>query len=152
MEGSLYRKFSFSRGKGAVSGTRPGVLRSGERGCLLAGTLRPVSCLGSGEIQYLSIFLQQIAPYCLISSSNSGNNLPPGFHATSESKHQDPDTISGSKGKPCILTRPQGPITISKTSGFQLRSPNQSKNLGFLYRLWVPVMIPGFREGPPGPE
>ncbi|KAF3555916.1 hypothetical protein F2Q69_00012839 [Brassica cretica] len=53
MEGSPYRKFSFSRGKGAVPGTGPGVLHSGEPGCLLAGTQRPVSCLGSGEIQYL---------------------------------------------------------------------------------------------------
>ncbi|KAF3606189.1 hypothetical protein DY000_02047926 [Brassica cretica] len=40
--GSPYRKFSFSRRKGAVSGTEPGVLRSGEPGCLLAGTQRPV--------------------------------------------------------------------------------------------------------------
>ncbi|KAF3579841.1 hypothetical protein DY000_02030706 [Brassica cretica] len=40
--------------QGAVPGTGPGVLRSGEPGCLLAGTQRPVSCLGSGGIQYLS--------------------------------------------------------------------------------------------------
>ncbi|KAF2582934.1 hypothetical protein F2Q68_00004458 [Brassica cretica] len=40
MEGSPYRKFSFSRGKGAVLGTGPGVLRSGEPGFLLAGILR----------------------------------------------------------------------------------------------------------------
>ncbi|KAF3603330.1 hypothetical protein F2Q69_00035031 [Brassica cretica] len=32
MEGSPYRKFSFSRGKGAVPGTGPGVLRSREPG------------------------------------------------------------------------------------------------------------------------
>ncbi|KAF3540413.1 hypothetical protein F2Q69_00023267 [Brassica cretica] len=56
MEGSPYRKFSFSRGKGAVPGTGPGVLRSVEPGYLLVGTQRPVFCLGSGEIQYLSIF------------------------------------------------------------------------------------------------
>ncbi|KAF3571189.1 hypothetical protein F2Q69_00059523 [Brassica cretica] len=56
MEGSPYQKFSFSRGKGAVLGTGPEVFRSGEPGCLLAGTRRPVSYLGSGEIQYLSIF------------------------------------------------------------------------------------------------
>ncbi|KAF3528809.1 hypothetical protein DY000_02040856 [Brassica cretica] len=40
MEDSPCRKFSFSRGKGAVLGTRPGVLRSGEPGFLLAGILR----------------------------------------------------------------------------------------------------------------
>ncbi|KAF2562055.1 hypothetical protein F2Q70_00017567 [Brassica cretica] len=40
MEGSPYRKFSFSRGKGAVPGTGPEVLRSGEPGYLLAGTQR----------------------------------------------------------------------------------------------------------------
>ncbi|KAH0873069.1 hypothetical protein HID58_070431 [Brassica napus] len=34
------------RAEGAVPGTGPGVLRSGEPGCLLAGTQRPVSCLG----------------------------------------------------------------------------------------------------------
>ena len=56
MEGSPYRKFSFSRGKGAVPGTGPGVLRSVEPGYLLVGTQRPVFCLGSVEIQYLSIF------------------------------------------------------------------------------------------------
>ncbi|KAF3546828.1 hypothetical protein DY000_02006597 [Brassica cretica] len=56
----------------AVPGTVPGTLRSGDPGCLLVGTPRPVSCLGSGEIQYLSIFPQQFAPYCSISSSNSG--------------------------------------------------------------------------------
>ncbi|KAF3506947.1 hypothetical protein F2Q69_00006014 [Brassica cretica] len=40
----------------------------------LAGTQRPVSCLGSGGIQYLSFFTQQFARYCSISSSKSGNN------------------------------------------------------------------------------
>ncbi|WZZ60924.1 hypothetical protein YC2023_061031 [Brassica napus] len=59
MEGSLCRQFSFSRGKGEVPGTGPGELHSGEPGFLLAGTQRPVSCLGSGGIQYLSIFPQQ---------------------------------------------------------------------------------------------
>ena len=39
MEGSPYWKFSFSRGKGAVLGTGPGVLRSGEPGFLPAGIL-----------------------------------------------------------------------------------------------------------------
>ncbi|KAF2560434.1 hypothetical protein F2Q70_00017647 [Brassica cretica] len=38
MEGSPYRKFSFSRRKGAVPGTGHGVLRSGDSGRLLAGT------------------------------------------------------------------------------------------------------------------
>ncbi|KAF3553801.1 hypothetical protein F2Q69_00012582 [Brassica cretica] len=61
--------------QGAVPGTGPRVLRSGEPGCLLAGTQRPVSCLGSRGIQYLSIFRQQFAPYCSIFSSNSGNKL-----------------------------------------------------------------------------
>ncbi|KAH0902950.1 hypothetical protein HID58_042453 [Brassica napus] len=65
--GSPYRKFSFSQGKGAVPGTGPGELHSGEPGS--------VSCLGSGGIQYLSIFPQQSAPYCSILSSISGNNL-----------------------------------------------------------------------------
>ncbi|KAF2534396.1 hypothetical protein F2Q70_00029677 [Brassica cretica] len=41
MEGSSYRKFSFSWGKGAVPKIGPRVLRSGEPGCLLAGTQRP---------------------------------------------------------------------------------------------------------------
>ncbi|KAF2577054.1 hypothetical protein F2Q68_00005172 [Brassica cretica] len=31
----------------------------------------------------------------------------------SKYKHQDPDTISGSIGKPQVLTRPQDPITTS---------------------------------------
>ncbi|KAF2588686.1 hypothetical protein F2Q70_00038185 [Brassica cretica] len=53
MEGSPFRKFSFSRRKGAVPGTGLGILRSGEPGCLLAGTRRPVSCLGSRGILYL---------------------------------------------------------------------------------------------------
>ncbi|KAF2541243.1 hypothetical protein F2Q68_00030895 [Brassica cretica] len=60
---------------GTVPGTGLGVLRSGEPGCLLVGTQKLVSCLGSGEIQYQSIFPQQFAPYWSISSWNSGNNL-----------------------------------------------------------------------------
>ncbi|KAF3612242.1 hypothetical protein DY000_02048827 [Brassica cretica] len=55
MEGSPYRKFSFSRRKGVVPGTGPGVLLSGDPGRLLAGTQRPVSYLGSGGILYLNI-------------------------------------------------------------------------------------------------
>ncbi|KAF3553796.1 hypothetical protein F2Q69_00012589 [Brassica cretica] len=39
MEGSPYRNFFISRGRGAVLGTRPGVLRSGEPGFLLVGIL-----------------------------------------------------------------------------------------------------------------
>ncbi|KAF3538493.1 hypothetical protein F2Q69_00023300 [Brassica cretica] len=54
MEGSPYRKFSFSRGKGAVPGTGPGEVHSGESGFLLAGTQRSVSCLGPGGIQYMN--------------------------------------------------------------------------------------------------
>ena len=42
MDGSLYRKFFISRGRGAVLGTRPGVLRSEELGVLL------VEILGTG--------------------------------------------------------------------------------------------------------
>ncbi|KAF3563340.1 hypothetical protein DY000_02014925 [Brassica cretica] len=45
--------------EGEVPGTGPGELYSGEPGFLLAGTQRSVSCLGSGGIQYLSIFPQQ---------------------------------------------------------------------------------------------
>ncbi|KAF3563269.1 hypothetical protein DY000_02014596 [Brassica cretica] len=42
---------------------------------LHVGIRRPVSFLGYGGIQHLSIFLQQFAPYFSISSSNSRNNL-----------------------------------------------------------------------------
>ncbi|KAF2583137.1 hypothetical protein F2Q68_00004581 [Brassica cretica] len=59
MEGSPYQNISISRRKGAVPGTGPGMFPSGDPGCHLAGTQRPVSCMGSGEIQYLSIFPQQ---------------------------------------------------------------------------------------------
>ncbi|KAF2532706.1 hypothetical protein F2Q70_00030105 [Brassica cretica] len=47
------------RTKGVVPGTGPVVLPSGDPGRLPAGTKRPVSCLGSEGIQYLSIFPQQ---------------------------------------------------------------------------------------------
>ncbi|KAF2617758.1 hypothetical protein F2Q68_00038660 [Brassica cretica] len=57
MEGSLYPKFSFSRRKGVVPGTGPGILFSGDPGHLLAGTQRSVSCLGSGRILYLRLQL-----------------------------------------------------------------------------------------------
>ncbi|KAF3549608.1 hypothetical protein DY000_02007547 [Brassica cretica] len=67
--------FPFSWRKGVVPGTGPGVLPTGDLGCLLAGTHRPMSCLESGGIQHLSIFPQQFATYCSIPSSNSGNNL-----------------------------------------------------------------------------
>ncbi|KAF3548168.1 hypothetical protein DY000_02007532 [Brassica cretica] len=63
MEGSPYRKFSFSRGKGAVSRTGPGEPHSGEPWFLSAGNQRSVSCPRSGGIQYLSIFPQQFTPY-----------------------------------------------------------------------------------------
>ncbi|KAF3501429.1 hypothetical protein F2Q69_00043182 [Brassica cretica] len=56
MEGSLYRNISIFWRKGVVLGTVPGVLSSGDPGRLLAGTRRPVSCLGSGGIQNMSIF------------------------------------------------------------------------------------------------
>ncbi|KAF2549939.1 hypothetical protein F2Q68_00034584 [Brassica cretica] len=59
LEGSPYWNFSFSRRKGVVPGTGPVVLPSGDPGRLPAGTKRPVSCLGSEGIQYLSIFPQQ---------------------------------------------------------------------------------------------
>ncbi|KAF2557699.1 hypothetical protein F2Q68_00016357 [Brassica cretica] len=75
MEGSPYRNISISRRKGAVTGTGPGILHCGDPGCFLAGTQRPVSCLGSGGIQYLSTFPQHFTPYFSISSSNLGNNL-----------------------------------------------------------------------------
>ncbi|KAF3489624.1 hypothetical protein F2Q69_00053009 [Brassica cretica] len=53
MKGSPYRKFSVSRSKRVVPGTGPEVLPSGDPGHLREGTPRPVSCLGSGGIQYL---------------------------------------------------------------------------------------------------
>ncbi|KAF3493662.1 hypothetical protein DY000_02052828 [Brassica cretica] len=53
MEGSPYRKFSFSRRKGVVPRTGPGVLPSEDPRSILAGTQRPVSFLGYGGIQYL---------------------------------------------------------------------------------------------------
>ncbi|KAF3568744.1 hypothetical protein DY000_02014293 [Brassica cretica] len=67
--------FPFSRRKGLVPGTGPGVLSSGDPGRLLVGTQRPVSCMDSGRMLYQSIFPQQFAPYYSILSSNSGNNL-----------------------------------------------------------------------------
>ncbi|KAF2554994.1 hypothetical protein F2Q68_00016359 [Brassica cretica] len=79
MEGSPYQKFSIFRRKGGDPETEPGKLPSGEPGFLPAGSWEPgflpagswepgfrpagiqrsVSCLGSGGIQYLSIFPQQ---------------------------------------------------------------------------------------------
>ncbi|KAF3552072.1 hypothetical protein DY000_02006347 [Brassica cretica] len=77
--------FHFPRGRGRSWGPDPEYFIVGNRGSfsrgswepgfLPAGIQRPVSCLGSGGIQYLSIFPQQFAPYCSISSSNSWNNL-----------------------------------------------------------------------------
>ncbi|KAF3490223.1 hypothetical protein F2Q69_00053300 [Brassica cretica] len=53
MEGSPYRKFSISRGKGSVLGTGPGVIRSREPGFLLAGILLAgilrIGVLSSGD-------------------------------------------------------------------------------------------------------
>ncbi|KAF3553799.1 hypothetical protein F2Q69_00012580 [Brassica cretica] len=56
---SIFSRFSLSEvslfpEEGVVPGTGPGVLPSGDLGRLLAGTQRPVSCQGSGGIQYLS--------------------------------------------------------------------------------------------------
>ncbi|KAF2535233.1 hypothetical protein F2Q68_00021231 [Brassica cretica] len=56
MKGSLYRNISIFWRKEVVPGTGPGVLSSGDPRSLLAGTRRPVSCLGSGGIQYMSSF------------------------------------------------------------------------------------------------
>ncbi|KAF3602228.1 hypothetical protein F2Q69_00035314 [Brassica cretica] len=76
MEGSPYRKFSFSRRKGAVAGTGPRILHSGDLGRLLAGTQRPVSCLGgitcalkSTEVAHSQQAFprQDIAPVILLS-------------------------------------------------------------------------------------
>ncbi|KAF3559203.1 hypothetical protein F2Q69_00012934 [Brassica cretica] len=61
MEGSLYRKFSFSLRKGVVRGTGPRVLPSGNPGHLLAG-----SCLGSAVLPGASL-RQDIAPVILLS-------------------------------------------------------------------------------------
>ena len=47
-----------------VPGTGPGVLLSGDPWRLLAGTQRPVSCLGSGGILYLSIFSPTLISLC----------------------------------------------------------------------------------------
>ncbi|KAH0863084.1 hypothetical protein HID58_080295, partial [Brassica napus] len=85
MEGSPYRKFSISRRKGGDSGTGPGKLHSREPEFLLAGILGTgVPSSGDPEAGVLpgvwrnstpEYFSQQFAPYCSISSSNSGNNL-----------------------------------------------------------------------------
>ncbi|KAF3576176.1 hypothetical protein DY000_02030643 [Brassica cretica] len=58
MEGSPYRKFSISQRNGGSPETEPGKLPSGEPGFLPAGILET-----------------GFAPYCSISSSNSGNNV-----------------------------------------------------------------------------
>ncbi|KAF2615879.1 hypothetical protein F2Q70_00012061 [Brassica cretica] len=59
---------------------------------------------------------KKIEPLCslrrvgvITSLRTSGFPCDPG----SKYKHQDPDTISGSMGKPQVLTRPQDPITTS---------------------------------------
>ncbi|KAF2578359.1 hypothetical protein F2Q68_00005068 [Brassica cretica] len=82
---SLSEVFHFPGGKGAILGPdlensiarNRGSFQRGswEPGFLPAGIQRPVSFLGSGRIQNLSIFAQQFVPYCSISLSNSGNNL-----------------------------------------------------------------------------
>ncbi|KAF3592714.1 hypothetical protein DY000_02020918 [Brassica cretica] len=53
MEGSPYRNIFISLRKGTVPGTGPGMFPSRDPGRLLAETRRPVSCLGSGGIQYM---------------------------------------------------------------------------------------------------
>ena len=60
MKGFPYRNIFISRRKGVVPGTGPVIFLSRDPGHLLAGTKRPVSCLGSGGIQYLNIFPQQL--------------------------------------------------------------------------------------------
>ncbi|KAF3591079.1 hypothetical protein DY000_02021593 [Brassica cretica] len=68
MEGSPYQKFSFSWGKGAVLGTGPGVLRTGEMGFLLAGIMRTgVPSSGDPEAGVLpgASLRQDIAPVIL---------------------------------------------------------------------------------------
>ena len=75
MEGFPYRKFSFSRRKGVVRETGPGVLPSEDQKNLLAGTQRLVSCLGSGRIQIPEYFSRtqfikdknQLTPLSLVS-------------------------------------------------------------------------------------
>ncbi|KAH0879610.1 LOW QUALITY PROTEIN: hypothetical protein HID58_067004, partial [Brassica napus] len=74
--------FPFSGGRGAVPGTPPGVLSSGDPGRLLAGTRTPVSCLGSGGIQYL-IFQQ--------GPQNQGRRQDPG------SWRQEPEAGAGTR-------------------------------------------------------
>ncbi|KAF3538846.1 hypothetical protein F2Q69_00023020 [Brassica cretica] len=77
-----------------------------------------------------------------ISGSKEG---PPGSHETSgyKYKRQGRNTISGSKGKPYILTHPPG-------YNYDLRIHQRVS--GFPNRLRAPVMIPGSIEGPPGPK
>ena len=60
-------RFPFLSEVGMVARVGPGVFPSGDPGHLLAGTRRPVSCPGSGGIQYLSIFPQQFQKFTLVS-------------------------------------------------------------------------------------
>ncbi|KAF3579018.1 hypothetical protein DY000_02033066 [Brassica cretica] len=55
MEGSPYRKISFSRKKGAVSGTGPGVLRKGEPGASWRGPRGRCSARGLEKFN-ISVF------------------------------------------------------------------------------------------------
>ncbi|KAF3531141.1 hypothetical protein DY000_02040742 [Brassica cretica] len=138
---SLLEVFLFP-GEGVVPGTGPGILHSGEPGCLLAGTQRPVSFLGSGEIQYLSIFPQQFAPYCSISLSNSGNNLCTHVngvaHSQQASLRQDIDPVilrSRVPLRPEPYSEPGGgPLSLFETGVWRYRTADF---LSKMEKLWA---------------
>ncbi|KAF2541069.1 hypothetical protein F2Q68_00031005 [Brassica cretica] len=98
MEGfSLSEVFLFPE-EGAVPGTGPRILHSGDLGRLLAGTQRPVSCLGSGGILYLIAHSQQAFPRQDIAPVIMLSRVPLRLEPHSESgEDRFPDNRPGSE-------------------------------------------------------